>query len=79
MRWTSMVKSIGFQFRSHRKHLARFVFGLTHVCDSLHWGQTKINLPSVRRNDQRKCLNKWLKSTSFRSLRKWGRVMMILS
>ena len=41
IRETSIVKSIGFQFFRHRKHLAKFVLGFTLVCDSLHSGKER--------------------------------------
>lgn len=48
IRVTAIVKSIGFQLRSQRKHLARLVRRLTDVCDSLHCGQTNCKTPSSR-------------------------------
>ena len=70
IRPTSIVKSIGFQFRSQRKHLAKFVLGFTDVCDSLHSGHTnRVTPSSLRFHGQPRRLNKWLKSILLRSSR----------
>ena len=68
IRPTSIVKSIGFQFRSQRKHLAKFVLGFTDVCDSLQSGHTnRITPSSLRFQGQPRRRSKWLKSIVLRS------------